>query len=124
MRSPNAAFALEPLGFEDELAADFASSLGVRPKKYAKQDELDWRLVSSGYNCGPGHVQDARRLAKDMRLDANRWFGNVEKAVLLSSEPKYARQARNGYCLRSEAVKYVSEIQSRYDAYSKLVPLD
>lgn len=82
------------------------------------------RFALAGYNCGPGHVFDARRLAADLKLDPDRWFGNVEKAMLLLSEPKYARVARYGYCRCSEPVKYVSEIQTRYDAYSKLVSLE
>ena len=32
------------------------------------------------------------------------------------------RRARHGYCRGSEPVKYVSEIQSRYDDYVKLLP--
>jgi membrane-bound lytic murein transglycosylase F len=82
------------------------------------------RFALAGYNCGPGHVSDGRRLAKDLGLDPNRWFGNVEKAMLMLADPKTARKARYGYCRCSEPVKYVSEIQTRYDAYSKLVPLE
>lgn len=99
--------------------------------RYAKQfedasvrekDRLRFALAS--YNCGPGHVHDARRLAKDLKLDPNRWFGHVEKAMLKLSDPKYARKARYGYCRCSEPVDYVSQIQTRYDAYSKLVSLE
>jgi membrane-bound lytic murein transglycosylase F len=82
------------------------------------------RFALAAYNCGPGHVHDARRLAKDTGLDPDRWFGNVEKAMLLLSDPKHARTARHGFCRCSEPVKYVSEIQTRYDAYAKLVSID
>lgn len=82
------------------------------------------RFTLAAYNCGPGHVHDARRLAVDQKLNPNKWFGNVEKAMLLLQKPEYAKKARYGYCRCSEPVKYVSEIQTRYDAYSKLVPLD
>lgn len=82
------------------------------------------RFTLAAYNCGPGHVQDARRLAADQKLNPNKWFGNVEKAMLLLQKPEFAKKARYGYCRCSEPVKYVSEIQTRYDAYSKLVPLE
>jgi membrane-bound lytic murein transglycosylase F len=41
--------------------------------------------------------------------------------MLLLQEPKYSRKARHGYCRGEEPVKYVSEIQSRYDNYLTVV---
>ena len=85
------------------------------------QDRLRFALAS--YNCGPGHVADGRRLAADLKLDPNRWVGQVEKAMPLLAKRRFARTARHGYCRCSEPVKYVSEIQSRYESYSKLIDL-
>ncbi len=82
------------------------------------------RFALAAYNCGPGHVIDARRIAKDQGLNPDKWFGNVEKAMLFLAQPKYAKAARFGYCRCGEPVKYVSEIQTRYDAYAKLVGLE
>jgi membrane-bound lytic murein transglycosylase F len=96
------------------------STMFNSPEVQAK-DRIRFALAS--YNCGPGHVSDARVLAKEMGLDANKWFGNVERAALLLSKPEVARKARYGYCRCEEPVKYVSQIQSRYDTYVKLVPL-
>jgi peptidoglycan lytic transglycosylase F len=90
----------------------------------AIKDKDKIRFALAAYNCGPGHIHDARRLAKDLNLDQNRWFQNVEKAMSMLSDHKIAKKARYGYCRCSEPVKYVSEIQTRYDAYSKLVPLE
>jgi peptidoglycan lytic transglycosylase F len=81
------------------------------------------RFALASYNYGPGHVYDARQLAKEMELDPNKWFGNAEKAALLLSKREIARKLRYGYCRCEEPVKYVSQIQSRYDIYVKLVPL-
>lgn len=81
------------------------------------------RLALAAYNVGLGHVYDAQRLAAELGLDPNRWFGNVEKAMLLLSERKYARQARHGYARGAEPVAYVSHIQSKYEAYVKVVDL-
>lgn len=75
------------------------------------------RFGLAAYNAGLGHVYDAQRLAKEKGWDPNRWFGNVEKAMLLLSQPEYARRARHGYCRGGEPVKYVSHIQSLYEAY-------
>jgi peptidoglycan lytic transglycosylase F len=84
-----------------------------------ERDRLHFTLAA--YNCGPGHVADGRRLAAGLGLDANRWFGHVEQAMLALSQPRFYRKARYGYCRCAEPVRYVREIQSRYEAYSGLV---
>jgi membrane-bound lytic murein transglycosylase F len=80
------------------------------------------RFTLAAYNVGWGHVEDAQRLAAEQGLDATKWFGGVEKAMQLLQKPAYYRRARHGYCRGSEPVKYVSEIQTRYDHYVTLVP--
>jgi membrane-bound lytic murein transglycosylase F len=79
------------------------------------------RFALASYNCGPGHVYDARDLAKEMGLDPNKWFGNVEKAMLLLSKREIAKKVRYGYCRCEEPVNYVSQIQNRYDHYVQIV---
>jgi membrane-bound lytic murein transglycosylase F len=44
--------------------------------------------------------------------------------MMLLSKPEHAKKARHGYCRCEEPVKYVSEIQTRYDAYAKLVGIE
>jgi peptidoglycan lytic transglycosylase F len=79
------------------------------------------RFALASYNCGPGHVYDARDLAKEIGLDPNKWFGNVEKAMLLLSKREIAKKVRYGYCRCEEPVNYVSQIQNRYDHYVQIV---
>ncbi len=79
------------------------------------KDRLWFALA--GYNAGWGHVQDARRLAEQLSLNPNRWFNNVEKAMLLLSKKKYAAKARHGYVRGREPVQYVHQIRARYRAY-------
>jgi membrane-bound lytic murein transglycosylase F len=80
------------------------------------------RFALAAYNAGWGHVMDARRLAAKRGWDPNRWFGNVEKAMVLLEQPRYYKKARYGYCRGSEPVTYVSNIQLLYDNYVKLFP--
>jgi len=87
----------------------------------AAKDRIRFALAS--YNCGPGHVYDARDLARDMGLDPNKWFGSVEQALILLGKREIAKKARYGYCRCEEPVKYVSEIQERYEQYVKMVPV-
>ena len=79
------------------------------------QERIFFALAS--YNAGYGHVKDARRLAKSLSLDPNKWFNNVEKAMLLLQQPQYYQASRFGYCRGSEPVNYVREIHQRYLGY-------
>ena len=78
-------------------------------------DRLWFSLAS--YNAGAGHVHDARRLARQMGLDADKWFANTEKAMLLLSQKEFSSKARYGFVNGKEPVNYVREIKQRYEAY-------
>ncbi|OUS32494.1 hypothetical protein A9Q99_00005 [Gammaproteobacteria bacterium 45_16_T64] len=71
----------------------------------------------AAYNAGAGHVRDARKLATQLGLDPKRWFGHVEKAMLLLAQPKYYKKARFGYVRGAEPVHYVKSIRARYLGY-------
>ncbi len=71
----------------------------------------------AAYNAGFGHVRDARKLARARGLNPNRWFGDVEHAILLKRDPEVYDKTRFGYCRCDETVEYVRQIHARYEAY-------
>ena len=71
-------------------------------------DRLAFALAS--YNAGYGHVSDARQVAERMGLDRNRWFENVEVAMLRLADPEVYRTVPHGYSRGSEPVNYVRKI--------------
>lgn len=79
------------------------------------------RFALASYNVGYGHLLDARRLAREKGWDANRWFGHVERAMRLLSQPAYYKRARYGFCRGNQPVHYVENIQSFYDAYVEIL---
>ena len=79
------------------------------------------RFALASYNAGYGHVLDARRLAREMGWDPNRWFGHVEQAMRLLSQPDYYERARYGFCRGGQPVHYVKHIQNFYDAYVEIL---
>ncbi|WP_345552317.1 transporter substrate-binding domain-containing protein [Microbulbifer aestuariivivens] len=87
--------------------------------RFPKRLEFDERIyfTLAAYNAGHGHVRDARKLAQSLGKDPDRWFGNVEEAMLLLSKPEYYRKARFGYVRGREPVNYVREIRNRYLGY-------
>jgi membrane-bound lytic murein transglycosylase F len=112
------------LGIENLSDPEAAIHAGIRyldwvrdrfEPELAVQDRMWFTLAA--YNAGPGHVRDARRLAREIGLNPNRWFENVEKAMLLLSSVEYSSNARHGYCRCGEPVAYVRQIRERYNAY-------
>lgn len=81
------------------------------------------RFALAAYNAGRGHVQDGRRLARQRGRDPDVWFGEVEEVLPLLAHSEVARHARYGYCRCSETVRYVREIQDRYEAYLQVLEL-
>ena len=79
--------------------------------------EVRIRFALASYNVGYGHLLDARRLAREKGWDPDRWFGQVEEAMRLLSQPAYYKRARYGFCRGGQPVHYVENIQNLYDAY-------
>jgi len=81
------------------------------------------KLSLAAYNCGLGHVQDARKLAEAKQLDPNQWTANVEQALLDLRFPKnYTKDfVKHGYVRGTEPVNYVNQILERYAHYSAFI---
>ncbi|MEE9160231.1 MAG: transglycosylase SLT domain-containing protein, partial [Gammaproteobacteria bacterium] len=82
-------------------------------------EDKTWFTLAS-YNAGFTRVKNARALADKMDLDSNKWFGNVEKAMLALSKP-YTREGEiHRLCRCGQAVVYVREIRSLFHNYVRL----
>jgi membrane-bound lytic murein transglycosylase F len=99
-------------------------------KHFFKDEELDpgerMKFLLASYNAGPGHVIDARALARKNGLDPNVWDDNVEKMILAKSYPKYYRDpvCKHGYCRGKETSQYVDNIMTYYEHYANYVEVD
>ena len=82
---------------------------------YEGADETD-RLMTAlaAYNAGPGHVNDAKRLAARMGLDPTRWE-SLSKVLPLLRLRQYYQQAEQGFCRGDITVAYVRQIMTYYD---------
>jgi len=80
-----------------------------------------YKLALAGYNCGPGHVDDARKLLRDKGQKAETWE-QVRVAMLELSKEKVHGNTHYGYCRCTEPVDYVRHITERYDGYRQLIP--
>lgn len=77
-------------------------------------------FVLAAYNCGQGHLDDARMLSIERRRDPNQWEDSVRESLLLLAEPQYHRRARYGYVRGSQTTAYVTEVLRRYDLLRRL----
>jgi membrane-bound lytic murein transglycosylase F len=117
------------LGIQDLRDPDAGIHAGVRYLAHLRDrfdDEIPaqqrtW-LALAAYNVGYGHVRDARGLARERGWDPDRWFGNVERAILLKRRRDVAAATRFGWCRGDEPVRYVRAIRDRYRAYVGVTP--
>lgn len=82
------------------------------------------KFVLASYNAGQGHIFDAMRLAEKVGLDPSRWDDNVERAVLMLSNPKNYNDpvVRYGYLRGRETQQYVRSIMHVYSLARRAVP--
>jgi membrane-bound lytic murein transglycosylase F len=100
---------------------------------YLKQLEKTWSNVSdftqrikfilASYNAGPGHVQDAARLAEKNGYPKDKWDGSVEYFMLYKSNPKFYNDpvVKYGYCRGQEPFNYVRNIVKKYFDYESRI---
>lgn len=79
--------------------------------RLAFEDRVWFSLAA--YNAGFHRVEQARQRAVDLDLDPDRWFDNVEKAMLTMAD--------NTPCRCGQPVAYVREIRARYHNYVRLM---
>lgn len=111
---------------EDNLRAGTAYLQSLQSKFGEIRDSIQQiKFTMAAYNCGLGHVEDARRLARNLEKDANQWDGNVEDVILKLQEHKYFTrpEVHYGYVRGSEPYNYVRDIFKRYKDYRTLIPL-
>jgi membrane-bound lytic murein transglycosylase F len=77
------------------------------------------KFTLASYNAGPGHVNDARRLAEKYGKNPALWSGHVAEFICLKSEPAYYADSvcRYGYLRGKETFDYVTEVLERYRFY-------
>ena len=81
------------------------------------------KFVLASYNCGLGHVLDARRLAEKYEKNQNNWTNSVDSCVLNLSEKRYYHDpvVYYGYVRGEETFNFVEEIMRRYKIYCELI---
>lgn len=95
-------------------ARHFARLMKRVPARIQEPDRT-W-VALAAYNVGMGHIKDARRLAKRLGKDPNRW-SSLREVLPLLAQKKYYRSLPHGYARGWEPVTYVKRIR----AFEKLL---
>ena len=88
-----------------------------------KSPEQRLKFVLASYNAGPGHVQDARRLAAEHGKSDQIWKNHVASYLALKAEKKWYRHplVKYGYCRGKEPCEYVDKVLENYKRYCDLL---
>ncbi|MBU0681421.1 MAG: membrane-bound lytic murein transglycosylase MltF [Proteobacteria bacterium] len=78
----------------------------------SEPDRTKFALAS--YNIGLGHVRDAQKIAKQLKISHDKWSG-LQQTLPLLREKKYYKKSKHGYARGTEPVQYVSRIFTYYD---------
>ncbi len=82
-------------------------------------EDRTWFTLAA-YNAGFRRVRQARQLTEKMGLDPNRWFDNVENAMLAMAQPYRKDGEWSRLCRCGQTVVYVREIRTLYNNYVRL----
>jgi membrane-bound lytic murein transglycosylase F len=89
---------------------------------FIKNKEQRQKMTIAAYNCGFGHIEDARALASKHKRNPNRWDGdNVEKYIYLKNRPEFYDDpvCKQGYLRGSETTDFVRAVWIRYKYWTK-----
>lgn len=99
-----------------ETALKLLRDLDKQLKKRVPDDAERKKFVIAAYNSGLAHVLDAIALAKKYGLNPQKWDGNVAKAILWKSNPRYYKDpvVKFGYSRGRETYDYVNRVYAYY----------
>lgn len=123
-RTANAHGATDPFDPEQSIRAgvNFIEWLNNYWSNHIEDENERIKFILGSYNVGHGHVQDARRLAREFGANPNVWDDNVARFLLKKSQQEYYTHevVRFGYARGFEPVNYVNNILYIYNHYKSM----
>ena len=107
-----------------KLATELMASLETSLAKHVPDPAERQLFKLASYNSGIAHILDGIALARKYGMDPQKWYGNVEKAVLMKSRPEYYNDpvVKYGYFRGRQTTEYVRKVTEFYKLASKSVP--
>ena len=85
-----------------------------------REPDRTW-IALAAFNLGYAHVEDARVLAQQQKLNPDSWT-DLKKVLPLQAKPDYAAQAKRGFARGGQAVIFVENIRAFYDILTQIEP--
>ncbi|MDP2830350.1 MAG: membrane-bound lytic murein transglycosylase MltF [Sulfuricellaceae bacterium] len=82
-----------------------------------QEPDRTWLALAS-YNIGYGHLEDARTLAKQMKLNPDSWT-DLKTTLPLLAKAEYRNKVKHGYARGGETVIFVETIRTYFDILSR-----
>ncbi|MGH8752206.1 MAG: membrane-bound lytic murein transglycosylase MltF [Burkholderiales bacterium] len=86
------------------------------PERLQEPDRT-WMALAA-YNVGSGHLEDARILAQQRKLDPDSWL-DLKKTLPLLSRKQFYSALKHGYARGGEPVIFVDNVRTYYDILVK-----
>ena len=93
--------------------AYYLNKLRQRLPESVTEPDRTW-LALAAYNIGMGHIWDARKLAKQLNKNPDRWQ-ELATVLPLLTKKKYYKKLKHGYARGFEPVAYVKNIRNYQD---------
>ncbi|MEO7760369.1 MAG: membrane-bound lytic murein transglycosylase MltF [Casimicrobiaceae bacterium] len=71
-------------------------------------------IALSAFNVGQGHMEDARVLAQQQKLNPDSWT-DLKKSLPMLAKPEFAATAKKGFARGGQAVIFVENVRAYYD---------
>ena len=78
-----------------------------------REPDRTW-IALAAFNVGYGHVEDARVLAQQMKLNPDAWT-DLKKTLPLLAKPEFASKAKRGFARGGQAVIFVENVRAYHD---------
>ena len=77
------------------------------------EPDRTWFALAA-YNIGYGHLEDARNLTRQLKLNPDKWM-DVRKSLPLLEDEDWFSQTKYGYAHGNEPIIYVENVRNYYD---------
>ena len=94
-------------------AARYFRDLKAKLPSRIQEPDRTW-LALAAFNIGIGHLEDARILAQQQKLNPDLW-SDVKKVLPLLALPEYYQSAKLGYARGGMPVAFVDRVRGYYD---------
>ncbi len=93
--------------------AKYLARIKARLPESIHEPDRTWFALAA-YNIGYGHLQDARKITREIGEDENSWI-NVRGSLKKLARQSWYSKTKHGYARGWEPVQYVENIRNYYD---------